>query len=104
MKAPRLAIRFKVPAVILLVLLLAFGTYLYLATSLFTQDKLAYVHDLIRAVASSGAEQTGSHLDLLRRKGSRPAGSAAARGFNPGGWSQQPCVPGGGRRAICCAH
>ncbi len=68
MKTPRLALRFKMLLVMSVVLVLAFGTYLYLATSLFTQDKLAYVHDLNRTLASSVAEQTGSHLDLLRRE------------------------------------
>lgn len=64
----RLSIRFKILLVISGVLLAAFGSYLYLATSLFTNDKLAYIHDLNRALASSVAEQTASHLDLLSRE------------------------------------
>src|SRR5690348_16060212 len=65
MHGPRLSIRYKMLLVIAGVLLVAMGTYLYLASSLFTQDKLAYIYDLNASLVSSLTEQTRSSLDVL---------------------------------------
>ena len=54
----RISIRYKMLLVIAAVLLLAMGTYLYLATSLFTEDKLAYIYDLNSSLVETLSEQT----------------------------------------------
>lgn len=61
----RLSIRYKILLLILAMLLLTLGTYLYLATSLFKQDKLAYVYDLNSTLVESLSEQTRSSLTVL---------------------------------------
>ena len=58
-------IRIKMLTTTLVVLLLAIGSYLYLATSLFTDDKLAYVFDLNASLVGSLSEQTRSNLERM---------------------------------------
>ena len=64
MKNLRVSIRLKMLAVISGVLLLAMGAYLYLATTLFTRDKLAYVYDLNGSLVETLSEQTSSKLSV----------------------------------------
>ena len=54
----RVSIRIKVLVLVSGVLLLAMGSYLSLATSLFTADKLAYIYDLNNTMVGSLSEQT----------------------------------------------
>ena len=61
----KISIRYKLLLVILALLLLTLGTYLYLATTLFKQDKLAYVYDLNSTLVESLSEQTRSSLTVL---------------------------------------
>lgn len=61
----RISIRLKMLVVISGVLLLAMGAYLYLATTLFTRDKLAYVYDLNSSLVETLSEQTHSNLNVL---------------------------------------
>ncbi|MFN7133408.1 MAG: hypothetical protein ACK4N5_15115, partial [Myxococcales bacterium] len=63
----RVPVRFKLLGVFCLVLFVALGTYLYLATSLFARDKLAYVYDANLALADGLAAQTDANLQLLSR-------------------------------------
>lgn len=60
-----LSIRYKLLMVFIALLLGAIATFLGLATSLFTQDKLAYVYDLQSTTARSLADQTSSSLAVL---------------------------------------
>jgi len=64
----RVSIRFKMLFVIAAVLLLAMGTYLYLATTLFTRDKLAYIYDLNSSMVETLSEQTRADLTVLVRE------------------------------------
>ncbi len=64
----RLSIRYKMLLTIMVVLLLAIGTYLYLATSLFTEDKLTYVYDLNSLMVETLSEQTQSNLNVTTEK------------------------------------
>ena len=65
MRRPRISIRYKILLVISGVLFVAMGTYLYLATSLFTRDKLAYIYDLNASLVASLTEQTRANLAVL---------------------------------------
>lgn len=67
MRKFRVSIRLKMLFVISAVLLLSMGTYLYLATTLFTRDKLAYVYDLNASLVETISEQTNSNLSVLVR-------------------------------------
>jgi two-component system NtrC family sensor kinase len=62
---PRLSVRHQVLLVVSGLLLLAMGTYLYIATSLFSQDKRAYVYDLQSSLVETLSEQTAADLSLL---------------------------------------
>jgi signal transduction histidine kinase len=61
----KISIRYKMLLVILAALVFTLGTHLYLATTLFKQDKLAYVYDLNSALVESLSEQTRSSLSVL---------------------------------------
>lgn len=65
MKKLRISIRFKMLIVISSILLLSMGTYLYLATTLFTRDKLAYVYDLNSSLVETISEQTRANLNVV---------------------------------------
>lgn len=65
MRRLRLSIRYKILLIILGVLFLAMGTYLYLAATLFTRDKLAYIYDLNASLVSTLTEQTRANLGVL---------------------------------------
>ena len=65
MKKLRISIRLKMLIVISSILLLTMGTYLYLATSLFTRDKLAYVYDLNSSLVETLSEQTRANLNVV---------------------------------------
>lgn len=65
MKAIRLSVRYKIVLVIAGVLLMAMGTYLSLAATLFTRDKLAYIYDLNASLVTTLSEQTRSNLSVL---------------------------------------
>jgi two-component system NtrC family sensor kinase len=67
MRKLRVSIRLKMLLVISAVLLLSMGTYLYLAITLFTQDKLAYVYDLNASLVETISEQTNSNFSVLVR-------------------------------------
>jgi signal transduction histidine kinase len=60
-----ISIRYKLLALIVVLLSGAIGTYLYLATTLFTADKVAYVYDLELALVDSLGEQTRTALGVL---------------------------------------
>lgn len=64
----RVSLRYKILLVIAGVLLVAMGTYLYLASSLFTQDKLVYIYDLNASLVSSLTEQTRSNLTVMQQE------------------------------------
>ncbi len=61
----RLSIRYKLLLVISALLLLAVGAYVYLATTLFNRDKIAYVFDASASHVETVAEQTRSNLTVL---------------------------------------
>ena len=61
----RISIRYKLLAVITALLLVALGAYVYLATTLFNRDKLAYVFDANAALVESLADQTQANLTAL---------------------------------------
>ncbi|HZI14254.1 MAG TPA: ATP-binding protein [Myxococcus sp.] len=61
----RLSIRYKLLLVISALLLLAVGAYVYLATTLFNRDKIAYVFDANASHVETVAEQTRSNLTVL---------------------------------------
>jgi hypothetical protein len=65
MKKLRISIRLKMLIVISSILLIAMGTYLYLATTLFTRDKLAYVYDLNSSLVETLSEQTRANLNVV---------------------------------------
>src|SRR5262245_364287 len=67
--ALRIPIRFKVVSVVAAMLLAALGTFLYLATSLYTRDKLTYVFDQNAAHARAVAEETRATVTLLGEVG-----------------------------------
>ncbi len=60
-----LSLRHKILALVAATLLAAIGTFLWIATELFTKDKLAYVYDLQAALVETLSEQTRSQLDIL---------------------------------------
>lgn len=62
---PRLSIRYKLLLVMAVLLLVALGSYVYLAVTLYTRDKLAYVFDANSALVENVAEQTRSSLTVL---------------------------------------
>ncbi len=64
----RFSIRYKTLAVIASVLLAASALYLYLATSLFTVDKLASVYDVNAALVDTLSEETNLYFGLLGEK------------------------------------
>jgi serine phosphatase RsbU (regulator of sigma subunit) len=61
----RVPLRVKILSVISLLLLATMGTYLYLALTLFSKDKLVYVYDLNAVLVGSLSEQARSQIDLL---------------------------------------
>ena len=63
-----LPIRYKMLIVISVVLLAAMGSYLYMATKLFNEDKLTYIFDLNSFMVASLAEQTRSELTVLKKE------------------------------------
>ena len=64
----RVSLRYKILGVIAGVLLAAMGAYLYLASSLFTEDKLVYIYDLNASLISSLTEQTRSNLTVMQQE------------------------------------
>ncbi len=86
-RRPLSSLRYKVIAVLGLVLVGAMGSYLYLATSLFNADKLAYVYDLNATLAQTKSEEVAAALggisDRLRLwarlSGGSKDGARAAR-------------------------
>lgn len=68
MKAPRLSIRYKMLLVVSLTLVVAMSAYLYLAVTMFRQDKLTDVFDLTAALSGTLAEEVGAQLELLGDK------------------------------------
>jgi len=64
----RLSIRYKMLIVISIVLFATMVSYLYLATKLFTNDKLAYIYDLNSSLVESLSEQTYSELTVLAKE------------------------------------
>ncbi|MDQ3267065.1 MAG: ATP-binding protein [Myxococcota bacterium] len=77
----RISIRYQMLALMGGVLILALGTYLSLASALFTSDKLAYLFDFSGRLAGTLAEEVGSHLsselDQLRYFGAQQAASGS---------------------------
>ena len=76
----RLSIRYKLLLVISALLLLAVGAYVYLATTLFNRDKIAYVFDASASHVETVAEQTRSNLTVLGQVLALFARDAAAPG------------------------
>jgi signal transduction histidine kinase len=76
----RLSIRYKLLFVISALLLLAVGAYVYLATTLFNRDKMAYVFDANASHVETVAEQTRSNLTVLGQVLALFARDAAAAG------------------------
>lgn len=74
----RIPLRIKVLVLVSVVLLSAVGTYLYLATSLYTRDKLAYIYDLNASRVGSLSAQTRVELEVLQREGALIAMGLAA--------------------------
>jgi two-component system, NtrC family, sensor kinase len=64
MTSMRVSIRFKMLLVISAVLLPTMSIYLYLATTLFARDKLAYIYDLNASLVDTLAEQTRVSLEV----------------------------------------
>jgi signal transduction histidine kinase len=61
----RIPIRYKLLLAITVVLLLAVGAYVWLATSLFTRDKLAYIYDLNASLVQGLSEQARSEVAVI---------------------------------------
>ena len=61
----RISIRLKLLLVIATVVLSALAVYVYLATSMFTRDKLSYVYDMNAALVETLSEQTRASLEVL---------------------------------------
>jgi signal transduction histidine kinase len=80
----RIPLRAKVLVLISALLLAAMGTYLYLATSLFTRDKLVYVYDLNAALVENLTEQTRGIVELMAEK-ARWVAAEVERSGAPGG-------------------
>lgn len=64
----KLSIRFKLLLLISVLLLAILGTHLYLATSLFSEDKLAYIYDLSASQVATLTEQTHASLSVLLKE------------------------------------
>ena len=82
----RISIRYKLLVFVALALLLAVGGYGYLAVSLYTQDKLAYIYDMNAATVAAVSEQTRStvgvivkEMHLFARDGLRSGAGAKER-------------------------
>jgi two-component system, NtrC family, sensor kinase len=82
----RISIRYKLLVFVALALLLAVGGYSYLAVSLYTQDKLAYIYDMNAATVAAVSEQARTtvgvivkEMHLFARDGLRPNASTRER-------------------------
>ncbi len=61
----KISIRYKIVGLLGTILILAMMTYVYLATSLFTSDKLAYIYDSNASLVGTLAEQVQVHTSTL---------------------------------------
>jgi signal transduction histidine kinase len=59
----RISIRYQIVALLGAILMGALGSYLYLATRLFSSDKLAYLYDFNSQLVGTVAEQVQAHLE-----------------------------------------
>jgi two-component system, NtrC family, sensor kinase len=108
----RISIRYKLLVFVALALLLAVGGYGYLAVSLFTKDKLAYIYDMNAATVAAASEQARAtvsvitkEMQLFARDALRPGAGAKERanaaqdllGLEPDLLRLEIYVPGTGR-------
>jgi len=66
LRLPRISLRYKVLALVVGLQLGAMAAYAFLAMSLFTKDRLAYVYDLNASRVRTLAEEVNSNLTTLR--------------------------------------
>ena len=64
----KISIRYQLVGLVGGILIAAMLTYLFLATSLFTRDKLAWLYDYNALLAGTLSEEVGTHLRTLADK------------------------------------